>query len=59
MLRLLKLSELGTNNSMFINCDNVQYIKVDGRGTAVFFSKDDRILVNEKPEAIAATLAAK
>ena len=53
MPKLIELSELGPNTPMFVNFDNVLFVEVEGQGTALHFSKEHRILVNEKAEAIA------
>jgi hypothetical protein len=57
MPKLMKLLELGTDKPLFVNFDNVQFIEVEGHGTAINFSKDHRIIVTEKPETIASNLA--
>ena len=58
MTKLVRVMEVGSAKPTFVNFENVRFIKQDGVGTAIVFSPDHRLFVNEKPEAIASVLAA-
>ena len=60
MTKLIRVMEIGSAKPTFVNFDNVRFIKSDpdGVGTAIVFSPDHRLFVNEKPEALASVLAA-